>query len=98
MTDMTLKKAQPRLNNFEHAVILGHECYSLGNVGQLEFKAPEVLEDKPYSFKSDCWSYGMVVYNLLTKKHPYKFHIAMEDQILGSGPDLSLIEEMGYSE
>jgi len=58
---------------------LGHECYSLGLVGQIEFKAPEVVEDKPYSFKSDCWSFGIVIYNMLTQKYPYKSELSIED-------------------
>ena len=47
MTDLTLKKALPRINSFEHAEILGHECYSLGLVGDSEYNAPEVIENKP---------------------------------------------------
>jgi hypothetical protein len=45
MTDMTLMKALPRINSFEHAEIIGHECYSLGMVGKIEFKAPEVIKN-----------------------------------------------------
>ena len=33
MTDMTIKKAIPRFNSFEHAEILGHECFSIGIAG-----------------------------------------------------------------
>ena len=63
---MTMKKALPRFNRFDKAQILGHECYSLGLEGLLEFKAPEVVENKPYSFKADCWSFGILIYNILT--------------------------------
>ena len=80
MTDMTLKKALPRINSFESAEILGHECYSLGLVGNIEYKAPEVIENKPYSFKADCWAFGIIIYYLLTKgKYPYRKDIPLED-------------------
>jgi|TARA_B110001450_G_C17186332_1_gene305518 serine/threonine protein kinase len=66
MTDMTMKKAVPKFNSFEHAEILGHECFSIGLVGKIEFKAPEVVKNMNYRFKSDCWSFGIIIFHLLT--------------------------------
>lgn len=33
--------------------------------------APEVLGEKPYSFKADIWSIGVVYYQMLFGKYPY---------------------------
>ena len=34
--------------------------------------APEMLEGKPYSFEADIWSIGIVFYQMLFGKYPYK--------------------------
>ncbi|CAD5231619.1 unnamed protein product [Bursaphelenchus xylophilus] len=58
--------------------------------GSILWMAPEVIrmkEPNPYSTKSDIYSYGVVLYELLSGKLPYE-HIENRDQILfcvGSG-------------
>ena len=60
--------------------------------------APEVIrmdEPDPYTFQSDCYAFGIVMYELVTGQLPYK-HINNRDQLLfmvGHGlarPDLSI--------
>lgn len=34
--------------------------------------APEVLERKPYGIGADIWSLGVVFYQMLTGRYPYK--------------------------
>jgi len=34
--------------------------------------APESLLEKKYSVKSDCWSYGVTLWEVLTRKEPYE--------------------------
>jgi serine/threonine protein kinase len=34
--------------------------------------APEVLEKRPYGINADIWSLGVVFYQMLTGKYPYK--------------------------
>ena len=79
MTDMSKKKASPRISSFEHAQMLGHECWCMGSVGKLEFKAPEVVENKPYGFKADSWSFGIVVFHMLTNQYPYSKESSIEE-------------------
>ncbi|KAJ7379481.1 hypothetical protein OS493_015264 [Desmophyllum pertusum] len=65
--------------------------------GSILWMAPEVVrmqDPNPYSFRSDTYAYGMVLYELLTSTLPYP-HVGNKDQILymvGRGylkPDLS---------
>lgn len=65
--------------------------------GSILWMAPEVIrmqEDNPYSFKSDVYAYGIVLFELLALQLPYS-HINNKDQILfmvGRGylkPDLT---------
>ncbi|XP_048872075.1 raf-1 proto-oncogene, serine/threonine kinase a isoform X2 [Brienomyrus brachyistius] len=65
--------------------------------GSILWMAPEVIrmqDNNPYSFQSDVYSYGIVLYELMAGELPYS-HIANRDQIIfmvGRGflsPDLS---------
>ncbi|KAF5879886.1 RAF proto-oncogene serine/threonine-protein kinase isoform X1, partial [Clarias magur] len=65
--------------------------------GSILWMAPEVIrmqDNNPYSFQSDVYSYGIVMFELMTGELPYS-HIANRDQIIfmvGRGylsPDLT---------
>jgi len=40
-------------------------------LGTLEFMSPELLNGKGYSFKSDVWSFGILICELLTGHTPF---------------------------
>jgi len=40
-------------------------------VGTPYYMSPEVCENKPYTFKSDVWALGCVLYELCTLKHAF---------------------------
>lgn len=40
-------------------------------VGTPYYMSPEVCENKPYSYKSDVWALGCVLYELCTLKHAF---------------------------
>lgn len=46
-------------------------CYGFGTT-QPYYMAPEVCTNQPYTYKSDVWSLGCVVYELCTLKHAFK--------------------------
>ena len=41
-------------------------------VGTPYYLSPEVCENKPYTFKSDMWALGCVLYELCALEHPFK--------------------------
>lgn len=43
-----------------------------GNVGTVSWIAPEVFEQQPYDAKADVYSFGMVLWELYTKKIPFE--------------------------
>ena len=42
-----------------------------GVAGTLAYMAPEVITRQKYDQKADCWSLGVILYEMLTNKHPY---------------------------
>ena len=41
--------------------------------GTLGYVAPEVLKNEPYSFSCDVWSYGCIIYAMLSGALPFDF-------------------------
>ena len=41
---------------------------NFSSVGNPEFKAPEMILEKPYNEKVDCWGLGLVLYSLVLGK------------------------------
>jgi serine/threonine protein kinase len=39
--------------------------------GTVEYAAPEVLRGEPFTEKCDVWSFGVVLWELLTRRRPY---------------------------
>jgi predicted Ser/Thr protein kinase len=48
------------------------------NVGPIKWMAPESIKRKEYSKKSDIWSFGVVVWEVVTGQEPYKDEDLME--------------------
>lgn len=41
-------------------------------VGTPYYLSPEIIESRPYSFKSDIWSLGVMLYELCALKPPFE--------------------------
>ena len=48
------------------------DCDNATEVGTPYYTPPEMIEGKPYSYPSDCWSFGVLLYELLTFSLPFK--------------------------
>lgn len=62
----------PRLTWVKNAAIIGPNGQTTGIFGDIHFRAPEVLQGKPYSYKADSWSIGVMLYYILTSRYPFE--------------------------
>lgn len=51
--------------------VLNKSKFTNTNIGTPYYMSPEVYNNKKYSFKTDIWSIGVVLYELMTFKLPY---------------------------
>lgn len=51
--------------------MLGPDKKTTEILGDLKFKAPEVLQGKPYDSKADIFALGVIVYFMCTQTYPY---------------------------
>jgi len=68
-----METGQIKLGDFGIAKVLeSTKDYAKTMVGTPYYLSPEIIEDRPYSFKSDIWSCGVVLYEMATLKHPFE--------------------------
>ena len=67
-----------KLGDFGISRVLQGSEAAMTVVGTPYYMSPEVCEGKPYSYKSDAWSLGCVLYELCTLKHAFS-----ADNLLG---------------
>lgn len=63
--------AVPKLVDFGLAKMIGPNEKADEPFGTLGYVAPEVLKKEPYSFSCDLWSYGCIIYALLSGSLPF---------------------------
>lgn len=61
----------PKLVDFGLAKMIGPNEKADEPFGTLGYVAPEVLRKQPYSFSCDLWSYGCIIYALLSGSLPF---------------------------
>jgi len=67
-----MSTGQIKLGDFGIARVLdATKDYAKTMVGTPYYLSPEIIEDRPYNFKSDIWSCGVVLYEMTTLKHPW---------------------------
>ncbi|KAM0041503.1 putative dual-specificity kinase TKL-Pl-4 family [Helianthus debilis subsp. tardiflorus] len=57
-----------KVSDFGVARVQNKSGIMTAETGTYRWMAPEVIEHKPYSHKADVFSFGIVVWELLTKK------------------------------
>jgi serine/threonine protein kinase len=70
MTDNS-EEAIPKLVDFGLAKMIGPNEKADEPFGTLGYVAPEVLKKNPYSFSCDLWSWGCIIYALLSGSLPF---------------------------
>ena len=67
-----MKDNSVKLGDFGIARVLGNTREKAKTmVGTPYYLSPELVESKPYNFKSDIWSLGVVLYELCALKPPF---------------------------
>jgi serine/threonine protein kinase len=72
-------------------------------VGTYQWMAPEVIKNEPHSVKVDVYSFGIVMYEILSRTIPYGGNNWKTDELLkkvsnGGRPDLRLVDSSCPSE
>ena len=52
---------------------MGYDDYTNGIYGDTRYRAPEILKGKAYDFRADSWSYGVILFFMLTGEHPFDY-------------------------
>ncbi|RHZ05918.1 hypothetical protein DYB31_012472, partial [Aphanomyces astaci] len=60
-----------KIADFGFARALENECMAESVVGSPLYMAPELLDYKSYNAKADLWSVGIILYEMVTKSHPF---------------------------
>jgi len=66
------KSGQIKLGDFGIARVLeATKDYAKTMVDTPYYLSPEIIQDKPYAYKSDVWSCGVVLFEMATLQHPF---------------------------
>lgn len=67
-----MKNGLTKLGDFGIARILDHtKAVAKTMVGTPYYISPEIVDNKPYSFKTDIWSLGVILYEMCTLSVPF---------------------------
>ena len=61
----------PRISRVSNAIVMDYSARTSGIIGDIRFKAPEVVSGKPYDFKAEAWSYGVLLFYMLVSELPF---------------------------
>mmetsp|Transcript_40296 Transcript_40296/g.61493 ORF Transcript_40296/g.61493 Transcript_40296/m.61493 type:complete len:192 (-) Transcript_40296:2373-2948(-) len=64
-------KGQVKLGDFNVSKVLNRGMLRT-QTGTPYYASPEVWQDKPYDYKSDIWSLGCIIYEMIAKRPPFK--------------------------
>jgi len=66
--------AQPKISDFgmSRIIISKNTGKTKSNIGPVRWMAPESIATRIYSEKSDVWSFGIVVYEIVAQTEPHK--------------------------
>lgn len=65
------KDQSAKLGDMNVSKMANKQGLNFTQTGTPYYASPEVWRDEPYSFKSDIWSLGCVLYEMITLKPPF---------------------------
>ena len=58
---------------------MGYTEKTFSLFGDVRYRAPEVIQGRPYGFKADCWSFGVILFFMLCGELPFDIDEIPED-------------------
>lgn len=71
-SNIFFKNGNIRLGDFGIAKVLdGTRDFANTCIGTPYYMSPELFKNKPYSYKSDVWALGCVIYEMCNHRHAF---------------------------
>ena len=65
------KNNKIKIGDFGIATLLNYKSKAKTMIGTQIYLSPEIMNNKPYDYKSDIWNLGIILYELTQLKHPF---------------------------
>ena len=69
---LTKEKNQCKIGDLNASKVLKEKFLQNSQIGTPTYSSPEVWQNKPYSYKSDLWSVGCIIYEMCCLRPPFK--------------------------
>ena len=92
-------------------MLIGYDDLVTDCLGDVRFRAPEVIQGKPYAFMADMWSIGVIMYQMLAGSLPYdhpNYELnakgqpvnghTIEERVIYREPNYGLIASRGHTQ
>ena len=82
-----------KLGDFGVSRLIGTTIDFTSYTGKVSYMSPEVINRRPYSYNTDCWSIGCVLYELITLLKFYDLRKTTDEEIQLVINDLDTLNE-----
>ena len=69
---LTKENNQCKIGDLNVSKVMKEKYLTNAQIGTPTYSSPEIWQNKPYSFKSDLWSVGCIIYEMCSLRPPFK--------------------------
>ena len=69
---LTKEKNQCKIGDLNASKVMKEKFLQNSQIGTPTYSSPEIWQNKPYSYKSDLWSVGCIIYEMCCLRPPFK--------------------------